>query len=123
MGHLLVAVTRVLSALETAGVRATADPRNVNPPTVLVVADSSVRRSTGVVAVTVHLNLISPGPANLDAVHVLDTLESNVTPALDAAGIPWQNGSIFTTPSPSSGEQLLTYQLLGSVQVHTHPEV
>ena len=111
MSHLRWATDRTLAALEAVGVRATADPRNVNPPVVLVTPDTSTRRTTAMVEVRLTLDLIAPGPANLDAIHAVDALEAHVTPALDAAGIPWQTGLITTTPSPSSGDSLLTYQL------------
>lgn len=119
MSHLKDATEAVLAAATAAGLRVTADPRNVNPPTILVTPTTTVRRTTAQVAVTLDLQLIAPGPANLDAIGAVDVLAGQLTPALDVAGIPWTSGSVESTPSPSSGEALLTYRLTVTVPIHT----
>lgn len=111
MSHLAAAADRVIAALRGAGVRVTEDPRSLNPPSVLVTIQGAERRSTAAAQVRVQVALIAPGPANLDARRKLDELADLVTPALDAAGLPWTFGNLTTLFSPSSGEPLAAYEL------------
>lgn len=83
--------------LAAAGVRATADPRNLNPPAALVRVDAVEASPTGCGAdLTLRVDLIVPGPWNADAGHALDALLADVLPALDAAGVA------FTSATPST---------------------
>ena len=112
MSHLNAAAERVIAALKAAGVRVTEDPRSFNPPAGLISLQTSERRSSAAVQVLVHVTLVAPGPANLDARRKLDELVAQVTPALDAAGLPWTSAESTTLPSPSSGEPLAAYRLI-----------
>lgn len=111
MSHLREAVEKVVQAARAWGLRVTEDPRSLNPPTVFVSPDSVVRATSAQADVTLRAVLVAPGPANLDALRKLDDLEEQLTAALDAAGIPWLTARVGAFTSPSSGEELLAYEL------------
>lgn len=117
MSHLRDATQQVLDAATAAGVRATADPRNVNPPCLLVTPDTTLRRTSHLIEVALTLQLVAPGPANLDALWALDDLVDVLTPALDQVGRPWTTGTVTSTPHPASGDPLLTYELSVTIPV------
>lgn len=106
MTHILESTRQVVAALKAAGVRATDDPRNVAPPCVWVEYSSSTRYTAARTSVTVNANLIVPGPGNSDALAALDQLYAQVTPALDAAAMPWTDSALQMTASPQTGEPL-----------------
>lgn len=69
----------IVDTLTAGGVRATADPRNVNPPCVLVnPPDLRYDLACGATA-TWRLRLVLPGPWNADTWRLAD----NTLPALD----------------------------------------
>ena len=111
MSHLAAATERVTEAARAGGLRVTEDPRSLNPPIVWVTPGETVRATSAQVDVTVRAILVAPGPANLDALRKIDSMAEAITPALDAAGIPWTAGRVASLTSPSSGEELLAYEL------------
>jgi hypothetical protein len=102
---------RIADALGDAGVRATLEPRNLNPPGALIVPRrverQTARRSLG----TVDVILWAPASVSRYALTHLDTLAGAAGAALDAAGIPWSAGEWLARPNPSTGEDQLTYTL------------
>ena len=106
MTHTLAAPRAVAAALEAAGIRATIDPRNVNPPCVWVEFGSADRVTRQLVEAETSATVVVPGPPNGDALLALDTLTGAAMAALDAAGLPWSATQLGTTPSPATGELL-----------------
>lgn len=101
----------LVTLLTGAGLRATLELRDVNPPAVLVVP----RR---VDAVTRHRRTISvdmiawaPGAVGRGALSTLDTMAEVMTGALEAAGIAWESGEWLARPNPLTGDDQMTYTL------------
>jgi hypothetical protein len=101
---------RVVIALSAAGIRATMDPRNLNPPCVMVTPSDTTRLTVTRCRQAVEVSAVVPGAANLDALTKLDTLTAAVLAALDADGLPWTEAR-FTTITATTGEDLLSYTL------------
>jgi hypothetical protein len=98
MSTLIDLLEQTLADLDSAGVRATMDPRNLNPPGVLVVPpefDLDVGcGGTGNFSAFV----VAPGPANLDAWRALDALAAQTATAIPVERIR----ATFYTPDDTS---------------------
>lgn len=67
-------VRQILADLTAAGIRATADPRSVNPPCVLITPPIYTLDGFNTVTCDFEALALVPGPANLDAWEAVDTL-------------------------------------------------
>jgi hypothetical protein len=108
--HIIAGPRRVLLALTAAGLRATMDPRNLNPPCVMVTPSDTTRLTVTRCRQTVEVSAVVPGAANLDALTKLDSLTGAVLNALDVDGLPWTEAR-YTTITAPTGEDLLAYTL------------
>lgn len=61
----------VAAALSALGLRVVSDPRNLRPPCVIVQAPSFTVRTDEIREVTVAVQIVAPGPGNLDALLLL----------------------------------------------------
>jgi hypothetical protein len=77
----------IVTALQAAGIRATNDPRNVNPPCVIVGPPSVVLDSNCGGLATCTGYVIGPGAGNLDTWIAIDDLAERVGQVVDVATI------------------------------------
>jgi len=78
MSEIITQLEGYLDKLKGAGVRATMDPRSVNPPTVLLAPpDFDLDVGCGGTA-EFHAFVLAPPPANLDAWRALDDIAAKV---------------------------------------------
>lgn len=80
------AALALVEKLQASGIAATADPRAVTPPCVLVHHADAARDTLCTLAVSWELVALAPGPFNADAWQALDTLADAVLAATDAEG-------------------------------------
>lgn len=118
-GWLAATTGPIVATLTAAGVRATDDPRNVNPPCVWVEPDTADRTARCRAAATARLTAMVPGPANGDALRALDQLAADTQTALDDAGMPWTQARLGVVAHPVTGDTLaaLTITVPRTVEV------
>lgn len=102
------ALFHVVTVLEAAGVRASADPAHVNPPGAWVDAGAAGARPltvAGAYEVAVDVYLVVPRRAPLIAYRELDELASRVAEVLPLAGLEGEAAAIVpqTLEVPSAG--------------------
>ncbi len=102
MSSLIDTITDWETQLNAAGIRATCDPRSLNPPCVLLIpptfAADVADGGTGVFTAYV----ITPGPGNLDAYKALDTMTSAVADVIPVLTIePGSYAVDATVPLPA----------------------
>lgn len=73
----------VVGQLTAAGLNATCDPRNVQPPCVLVEPPSLTVRNPHTVEARFSLLALAPPPGNLDAVRTLLDMADAITESVD----------------------------------------
>lgn len=73
----------LVDQLTAAGLNATCDPRNVNPPCVLVEPPSLVVRNPATTELRFSLLALVPPPGNLDAVRALLDMADAITEQVD----------------------------------------
>lgn len=94
------------ATLTGAGLRATVDPRDINPPCVLVGLGQGVRITGCAFEGTVDVTVIAPGAGHADAAAWLDATTTTVAALLVAA--TWSPDSYPVAGQPSP---LLAYTL------------
>jgi hypothetical protein len=87
VGALVAVMTGDAEILDAAGVRATTDPRSLNPPCVLLGPPSFARDFACGGTATVTAYVVGPTPGNLDAWRAIDDLAERAGTALAKAGI------------------------------------
>ena len=93
MSQIITSIEGYLDALRAAGIRATMDPRSVNPPCVLMTPpDFDLNVNCGGDA-EFRAVILAPPPANLDAWRTLDDLAAQVAAVIPVERIrPSQYG-------------------------------
>jgi hypothetical protein len=102
---------RLVELLRGAGLRATLELRELNPPAILVTPRRVDPLTRGRRSITVDLIVWAPGALAAYTLTTLDTLAQTAIGALDAAGLPWQSGEWLARPNPITGDDQLTYTL------------
>jgi hypothetical protein len=102
---------RLVDILRAAGLRATLELRDLNPPAVLVTPRRVDPITRGRRSITVDLIGWAPGAVSSTTLAHLDTMAQTAIDALDTAGIPWQSGEWLARPNPITGDDQLTYTL------------
>jgi hypothetical protein len=87
MGAITSAMQQNVQRLTEAGIRATLDPRNLNPPCVIIGPPSVILDSNCGGLATVSAMVVGPGPGNLDAWRAIDDLAEQVGRLIDVETI------------------------------------
>lgn len=104
----LAAALRLEAVLTDAGIRATLEPRSLNPPAVLIVPQRADPTTRGRTAHTTDLIAWAPAAMSAATLQVLDQLATQIRDALTAAGIPWDSAEWLARPNPLTGDDQLT---------------
>lgn len=101
---------QIAEALTAAGVRATVDPRSVNPPCVLVTRPDYTNDLNCGATATWRLMAIVPGADNADAWKALDALVGKVDAALNVWSQVRATGYQTDPNSPPNPAYEMTYE-------------
>ena len=96
----------MVATLSDAGIRATDDPRNVNPPCVLIGLAEGARITACAYTGTIPVTVVAPGAGNADAAGWLDETATTVAGLLGA--VTW-SADLYAIASVPGG--LLSYVL------------
>src|SRR4051812_27038219 len=87
MGAIATAMRDIVELLKAEGIRATNDPRNVNPPCVIIGPPTITLDSNCGGLATCNAYVVGPGAGNLDTWVAIDDLAERVGQVVDVATI------------------------------------